>query len=131
MGSRGRGLRLREEDLIKRVVKEVKSKGLKFKNKITVVGDIVFRSKKEAKRYEDLLWQVSVGMIKNLERQPSFPLVINGTKVGKYTADFYYFDNEKQMEVYEDVKGYLTNEQKFRIKVFKALYPDINFNLLY
>lgn len=47
---------------------------LKYGNAITEVDGIRFDSRKEAKYYEDLLWQQRTGAVKSIELQPEFVL---------------------------------------------------------
>lgn len=93
----------------------------------------VFDSKAELIRWEKLrLWQLA-GHVKNLRRQVKFDLVINGEKVGVYTADFVYDKYHEQpgspghvvcgwIEVIEDVKGVMTKDAALRIRVFEAIH---------
>jgi len=89
----------------------------KFGAKPTYVDGIRFASKKEARRYEALKLLERAGVIRDLERQPRFPIVINGEPVkirshgspnGRavyYVADFRYFDTRENARIVEDVKG--------------------------
>jgi hypothetical protein len=97
----------------------------KYKSKKTVVNGIVFDSRREAKRYSELLMLERAGVIKNLELQKSFELIpsqeINGKVVErpcKYIADFVYEENGKT--VVEDTKGMRTD--KYIIKRKLMLY---------
>ena len=45
-------------------------------------------SKKEAKRYTELLLLKSQGVIRDLELQPKFDIIINEKKIAYYRADF-------------------------------------------
>jgi hypothetical protein len=97
----------------------------KYKSKKTVVNGIVFDSRREAKRYSELLLFERAGVIKNLELQKSFELIpsqkINGKVVErpcKYIADFVYEENGKT--VVEDTKGMRTD--KYIIKRKLMLY---------
>lgn len=97
----------------------------KYKSKKTVVNGIVFDSRREAKRYSELLLLERAGVIKNLELQKSFELIpsqkINGKVVErpcKYIADFVYEENGKI--VVEDTKGMRTD--KYIIKRKLMLY---------
>jgi hypothetical protein len=97
----------------------------KYKSKKTVVNGIVFDSRREAKRYYELLLFERAGVIKNLELQKSFELIpsqkINGKVVErpcKYIADFVYEENGKT--VVEDTKGMRTD--KYIIKRKLMLY---------
>lgn len=94
----------------------------KFNAKKVVVDGQTFDSKKEAKRYTQLVKLVDTGVIKNLCRQIEYPLIpvqrepdiITATgkrKSGRvlerkvsYVADFVY--EKDGQTVVEDVKGY-------------------------
>ena len=94
----------------------------KYHAKKTVVDGIVFDSRKEAKRYGELVLLERAGKIQGLRRQVEFLLIPaqyepdtvgkrGGVKKGKvierkcsYFADFTYIENGKM--VVEDVKGY-------------------------
>ena len=94
----------------------------KYLSRKTTVNGVVFDSKKEARRYYELLLQQKAGMISGLERQKKFVLIptqrepdIIGARGGKhpgkviekecaYIADFVY--QVQGQTVVEDVKGY-------------------------
>ena len=88
-------------------------------NKKVVVDGIKFDSKKEARRYQDLLLMQRAGEISDLELQPKFELVkgvkFSGDKRAKpairYTADFAYTDNRTGKRVIEDVKSPVTRKK--------------------
>lgn len=88
----------------------------------TEVDDIVFDSKKEANRYCELKIMERAGEIKSLTIQPSFPLIVNGSKVGKYIADFKYVDCRSGKIVIEDVKGVKTPVYRLKKRLVNALY---------
>jgi hypothetical protein len=89
--------------------------------KITQNG-ITFDSKREAKRYGELLLLERAGVITDLQMQVPFVLIpsqrING-KVAerecKYIADFVYTENEKK--VVEDTKGMKTKDYIIKRKL--------------
>jgi len=91
------------------------------KEERTVRG-IVFHSKREAKRYEELCLMERGGLIADLELQPEFPIVVNGTKVCVYRADFRYIDTSDGSEVVEDAKGYRTEIYKLKRKLVEATW---------
>lgn len=64
----------------------------------------------------------AAGQITDLERQPAYPLVVNGVSVGTYCADFCY--REGGALVVEDVKSIPTRTPVYRLKrrLVKALY---------
>ena len=98
----------------------------KYNNKKTVIDGIVFDSKKEAARYQDLKILERVGLIQGLEIQPIFALqesyIIGGRKVRAltYRADFAYFEGNQK--VVEDVKGMRTAVYKIKKKLFEYKY---------
>lgn len=86
------------------------------------VDGIKFDSKKEARRYKELLILQLAGNIKDLKLQQSFSLLVNQIEVCRYVADFVYFDNEKGKQVVEDVKGFKTRMYILKKKLMKAVY---------
>lgn len=92
----------------------------KYRAKKTVVDDITFASKREARRYQELRLLERAGQIGNLRLQVKYPLVVNGVKIGRFTADFVYLENGS--EVVEDAKGYRVRDYALRKKLMLALY---------
>lgn len=86
------------------------SKKLKYGNKKTEIDGIKFDSKKEAKRYGELMMMLKVGEIGLLERQVVFELKVEGKRVCKYIADFAYTVQETGLKVVEDVKSVATRK---------------------
>lgn len=82
---------------------------------------MTFASKREAQRYATLRLLERAGQIANLECQPRFELVINGYKIGRYTADFRYQDLRTSSVVVEDVKSSATKTRDYRLRT-KLLY---------
>ena len=95
-------------------------KAPKYHAKPTEVDGIKFDSKKEAKRYKDLLLLQKAGKITDLKLQPVIRCVVNGELVCKYIADFFYIDRETFKEVYLDVKGYRTPIYRLKKKLVFA-----------
>ena len=96
----------------------------KYRNVKTEVNGIVFDSKKEARRYQDLLYLQRAGKITNLELQPVFRAMVEGVKICDYRADFRYTDVESGKSVTEDVKSIATKTPVFNLKkrLIEALY---------
>jgi len=112
-------------------------KGNKYGNRKIEVDGITFDSKKEARRYNELLVLLKAGEISDLQRQVKYVLIPSqrepdtigprgGVKSGKliehelsYVADFVYKDKDG-MTVVEDSKGFRTEAYKIKRKV--ALY---------
>ena len=95
------------------------SKG-KFNSRRTEVDGIVFDSKKEAGRYQELSLLVKAGQISDLELQVVYPMIVNKHKVCSYRADFRYKENGKT--VVEDVKGVRTALYILKKKLLRACY---------
>ena len=84
------------------------------------VDNVCFHSKKEATRYTELKLAQTVGMISDLELQPSFDLKVNGILICRYKADFRYRQDRQQ--VVEDAKGFKTPEYKLKKKLMLAIH---------
>ena len=87
----------------------------KYGNKKCEWDGIIFDSKKELARYQELVYMERAKVIKHLCRQIPFVLIPKGTKHREtvYILDHYFVD-EKGVEVYEDVKGFDKKTGKFR-----------------
>ena len=84
----------------------------------TVVDGHKFPSKKEANRYGELKLLQQAGKIQRLHLQPKFELTVNGIIIGKYIADFDYWENG--VWVVEDAKGFKTPLYKWKRKHCEA-----------
>jgi len=84
---------------------------------------IVFASKAEMRRYDELKLLVKSGLIKKLVCQPRFELIPSFTlhdtqfHAMYYYGDFQYYDNEKKKTIVEDVKGVETDVFKMKEKL--------------
>lgn len=116
-------LRYRVSDLIAKLgrVTLKPAKQSKYRNVKTVAGGVEFDSKREAKRYDELLALQSCGAIFRLERQVTFNLVPakrrpDGTleRAVNYIADFTYTRDE--VFVVEDVKSPASRTQAYVVK---------------
>lgn len=109
----------------------------KYKNKKVIVNGKVFDSKKEAKRYLELIQLEQAGLIKDLETQKKFLLLDTFKKNGKtykqisYYADFVYFDVYSKKTIVEDVKGVKTEVYKIKKKLFEFIYKDLTIKEIY
>ena len=98
----------------------------KFNAKKQIYKGLKFDSKKELMRYLVLEQMVKNKYIFNLELHPVFPLIVNGHKIGRYTADFKYKDWEGNVIV-EDVKSKITKTRDYmlRKKILATYNPPI------
>lgn len=89
----------------------------KYHAKKTVVDGIIFQSRKEAKRYQELKLMQRAGLISDLRRQVKYELIPKqqGERAVSYIADFVYTENGKT--VVEDVKGVRTPVYKIKKKL--------------
>lgn len=119
----------------------------KYKNVKTIVDNISFDSKKEAKRYQELKIRCLAGEIQNLRLQVKYIFnelrlpTVKKTKLGKvkkgrcpsYIADFVYDelsgDGFLYATVAEDTKGYFTNYSKIKIALMEYFY-DIKVRII-
>ena len=69
------------------------------------VDGLVFDSKVEAYRYIVLKDMVRKKLIRDLELQVSFEIIINDIKICNYIADFCYYCTQTNSYIVEDVKG--------------------------
>lgn len=105
--------------------KLTKSSKNKYGAKKVVVDGITFDSKKEARRYQELLLLQDSGAISHLQRQVKYVLIPSQKdEQGKvierecsYKADFVYFDIEANKTIVEDTKGFRTPEYKIKRKL--------------
>lgn len=97
-------------------------KRAKYRAVPTIVDGIRFASKKEAKRWSELQLRVKAGEISPVERQPRYPIMLNGTLICTYIADFRYFEKLGGRLVTEDAKGFRTPEYRLKKKLVEALY---------
>lgn len=90
----------------------------KFHASPTEVDGIKFPSKREARRYKDLMLAQRSGEVVFFLRQPRFDLPGRT----KYYADFLVFWKDGTVTV-EDTKGHKTPEYKLKKRQVEELYP--------
>jgi hypothetical protein len=88
-------------------------------------------SKAEAAYYSyHLKPQLDDGRISDLEFQPRIKCEVGGTLVCTYIADFRYQDLNNETIVIE-VKGYETDIYKLKMKLVRALHPQLKILVIY
>lgn len=85
----------------------------KFRNIITEIDGIKFRSKLEGNRYLQLKMMLNAGLIHEFKKQVPFDLRVNGVHITRYIADFVVRYPDGTVVV-EDTKGVET--EAFKIK---------------
>lgn len=104
------------------------TKPSKYRAERTELDGVHFASKREAKRWGELLLLEKAGAIKGLRRQVRYPLTVNGELVTTYVADFEYLlaPTKKSQSVWipvvEDAKGFRTKEYILKRKLMHAVY---------
>jgi hypothetical protein len=99
----------------------------KYGNIRTEVNGLKFDSKKEAKRYSELIILEKTVLIRDLICQPAYPLIVGGEQVAKYVADFRYMVEGRV--VIEDVKSESTAKNavyRLKNKMFHACYRGLS-----
>ena len=96
----------------------------KYRNKPTMRGNIKFASKAEAQRYDQLCLLEKNGELRKLRLQVPFRLVVNGSLICRYVADFVYEELRRGIwsEVVEDRKGYATPAYRLKKKLMLAIH---------
>lgn len=97
----------------------------KFNARKTTSGGITYDSKAEAKYAEILEWRKRAGEITKIERQVRIPLIVNGTLICTYVADFLVTLKDGRRQ-YHECKGYMTRDSAIKVKLFKALLGQID-----
>ena len=94
----------------------------KYRNKKVEIDGMTFDSKKEARRYKELLLLERAGAIQDLQTQVKYVLIpsqrIKGRVVERecaYKADFVYIENGET--VVEDTKGFKTKDYIIKRKL--------------
>lgn len=111
------------------MVSWVVHKGNKYGAKRTEYGGEVYDSRFEAGVALDLDLRRKAKDIAKVERQVTFPFVVNGIKVGQWRADFVITHNDGTREVVE-AKGFETFLFKLKWNLMQALYPDYKLTLV-
>lgn len=112
----------------------------KYGAKPVVVDGVRFASKAEAKRDAELVLLEKAGEIRNLKRQPRFPLMVGDKRICTYVGDWQYEEIEVRktpgcrpwgawISVVEDRKGVLTPAFKIKWALAKALHPEIEWRI--
>jgi hypothetical protein len=88
------------------------------------IENAMHQSRLEARRCTELHLMERGGLIRDLQAHPQkrFRLDVNGVHVCDYLADFVYFDIERNREVVEDTKGFMTEVARLKLKLVAAVH---------
>ncbi len=90
----------------RQLIAESRKKAHKYHAKPTIIDGVRFDSKAEAAEYSWLKEMMRIGIVRKLEIQPEWELhAPNGEVIGKYIADFRFYDGAWRVV---DVKGMKT-----------------------
>ena len=95
----------------------------KYGNKRCEYNGMKFDSQAELRHWKNLELLEKAGKIRGLSRQIPFLFEYGGNKIGKYVADYCYFENDQP--VVSDCKGKLTDLYKWKKKMMKAFFGII------
>lgn len=100
----------------------------KYQAQPTAVDGVRFDSRREARRYADLLMLQRAGEIRDLRRQVKIgmegrdgPILTPTGRKAAYVADFTYVDTRNGCLVIEDAKGFPTPEYKLKRAILAAM----------
>ena len=93
----------------------------KYKNIITEVDGIKFKSKKEAKRYSELKLLFAAGEVIHFNWQVPLRLSKSGVRPITYYADFFVIFKDGSWR-YEDTKGFRTQVYKLKKRLVKDVF---------
>lgn len=103
----------------------------KYKNKMVLAKDSpdgrFYHSQGEMHRSLELQQLERAGVIRWLEFQPRFHIIVAGKRIGTYTPDWKYIEGDRT--VVEDYKGVETQQWKLKWKLVQALYPENEYRL--
>ena len=89
---------------------------------------VVYDSKAEMLRAFELDALKAAGKIIDWERQVPFTLAVNGIPICKFVVDFCVWTPVGKH--YEEIKGWETPEYKLKLKLFKAIYQNIDYRII-
>ena len=104
-----------------------KSPGNKFSAKKAECDGIIFHSRGEMRRYQDLKDLLLFDKISDLKLQVPFKIVVNNVYIGEYHCDFLYIEDGKK--IIEDFKGVQTPFFKWKWKLMQALFPEYHYRI--
>jgi hypothetical protein len=85
----------------------------KFNAVKTPVGELMFASGLEARRFIQLTYMQAAGEIRDLvHHPPSYEFVVNGVRIGQYTPDFIYTVVATNERIIEDSKSEATRKAR-------------------
>lgn len=118
-----------EQAVNKLVIKPELEKVSKYGARKKEYNGTVYASAFEARYAAQLDWRKKAGDIKDWSSQVTFHLKVNEQLICKYIIDFVIIHNDNSKE-YIETKGFETRDWKIKRKLFKALYPQLNYKVV-
>ncbi len=107
------------------------NKRVKYSNEsCKCVRGHIHDSRGEAKYCTELFYQLKAGLIQSYQIQRKYPLIINRKSYGYMRVDFEVITKEGKKEIRE-YKGMPTAAWRIKVKLFKAIYPDIPYIVIW
>ena len=100
----------------------IQSKRNKFGAVKATVDGITFHSKREARRYTQLIPRVRAGQLQGFQRQVPYVLTINGVRITEYRSDFEYTVTATGERIVEDSKGFRTPDYVIKRALMRAVH---------
>ncbi len=104
-------------------------KGSKYQNRPEERDGHHYDSKLESKVGWELEMRMKAGEFKEINRQVTYPMIVNGYKICSYIADFQVIDVDGKEHVYE-AKGIMMPIASLKLKLFEALYPEVALHII-
>lgn len=95
----------------------------KYGNVSSTYNGHTYHSMKEANYAAELDIRVKVGELDHWERQVPIELRVNDQKICTYTIDFVEYDTRGNV-MYTEIKGFETAEWRLKWKLFDAIHPE-------
>lgn len=88
------------------------------------IQGVMHQSRLEQRRCDELTLMERAGVIRELKAHPQerYSLDVNGVHVCDYLADFVYFDVERNRQVVEDTKGYMTEVARLKLRLMAGCH---------
>ncbi len=91
---------------------------------------VVYDSKAEMMYAFNLDKEKGLGLIWDWNRQPVFPIVVNGNKICHLRVDFGILDEYGGTWRYVEIKGFETEVYKLKKKLLLACYPGLQYSVV-
>lgn len=98
------------------------AKKSKYGNTPCHLGGVRFASRRERDAYIKLDALAQAGAIRDLRLQVRYPLIVGGSTVCTYIADFVFLDVKSGKEIVADAKGYRTDVYMIKKKLMRAIH---------